>query len=41
MHDGMAASTQMVLDTLAGSGLTYAEFVFSLSEDTRLERSVA
>ena len=41
LHEGMAASMKMVQDTLTQSGLSYAEFVFSLSDHTRLERSIA
>ena len=41
LHEGMAASMQIVTDLLREKGQTYAEFVFSLSEHTRLERSIA
>lgn len=41
IHESMAASTKIVLDLLSKSGLTYAEFVFSLSEHTQLERSIS
>lgn len=35
--EGMAASFQMVVDLLGSSQVDYSEFVFSLSEHTRLE----
>jgi PAS domain S-box-containing protein len=40
-RDGMAAATAMVVRTLAEAGVDYSQFVFGLSECTRLERSVA
>lgn len=41
IHEGMAASLAMVTGLLQQKGVSYAEFVFSLSEHTRLERSIA
>lgn len=40
-HAGMAAATRLLTDLLAARGLTYSEFVFSLSDRTRLERRAA
>ena len=41
-HPGMPSCVfKLLWDTLAQSGLSYAEFVFSLSDHTRLERSIA
>ncbi|MFN8586893.1 MAG: PAS domain-containing protein [Candidatus Eisenbacteria bacterium] len=41
LHEGMSASMGMVTGLLQQKGQSYAEFVFSLSEHTRLERSIA
>lgn len=41
LREGTAASTKIVLDLLSQRGITYSEFVFSLSNHTLLERSVA
>ena len=38
--EGMAASTKVLVDLLTGAGIDYSEFVFSLSESTRLGASV-
>ena len=38
--DGMAASFQMVVNTLTGSGVSYSQFVFGLCDQTKLENSV-
>lgn len=38
--EGMAASFAVVLKTLADAGLSYSQFVFSLSGQTKLENSV-
>lgn len=40
-HSGMAAATRILTDLLASRGQTYSEFVFGLSERTRLERRAA
>ncbi len=40
-HAGMAAATRMLQNVLEAQGMTYSEFVFSLSERTQLERRVA
>ncbi len=40
-RDGMAASLRMVEDTLRSAGVTYDQFVFSLSEYTQLPRRAA
>lgn len=37
---GMIASAQMLNDTLASLGMDYSQFVFSLSESTRLQSSI-
>jgi PAS domain S-box-containing protein len=41
MRAGMDASTRLLTATLQQSGMTYDEFVFSLSQHTRLERRSA
>jgi hypothetical protein len=37
-HQAQEASTRLLGDVLQRSGMTYDEFVFSLSEHTKLER---
>ena len=39
--DGIAAGVRMVQDTLRSAGVTYDQFVFSLSEHTQLPRRAA
>lgn len=39
-NEGMRASYQMLLDLLNNQGVTYGEFVFSLSCNTQLEHSI-
>lgn len=41
LHAGMEASGRLLADVLKQSGMTYDEFVFSLSRNTQLQRSVA
>lgn len=40
-HAGMADATRILLDACDAAGMTYDEFVFSLSHSTRLTRRVA
>lgn len=41
VHSAMEASERVLTDVLQRSGMTYEEFVFSLSQHTRLQRSSA